>query len=101
MTTMQTDGFPLNNKKYNDGPHNSVNWHDDAVMKSAIYSHGPVKIGVAAQYFQSAAPGQHGVVTPGTSGMGNIQLPSYDRCPGRPLRQPLRLRKLGAIESSI
>ncbi len=76
MTTMQTDGFPLNQKKYNDGPHNSVNWHDDALLKSAIYSHGPVKIGVAAQYFQSAAPGQHGVVTPGTSGWGIYSYPA-------------------------
>jgi hypothetical protein len=68
LTTMQTDGFPLNNKKYDDGPHNSVNWANAAILQSAISSHGPVKIGVAAEYFQSAAPGQHGVVTPGTSG---------------------------------
>jgi len=75
MTTMQTDGFPLNNKKYDDGPYGSVNWTNAAILQSAIYSHGPVKIGVAAEYFQSAAPGQHGVVTPGTSGWGIYNYP--------------------------
>lgn len=68
LTTMQTDGFPLNNKKYDDGEHNSVNWTNAAILQSAISSHGPVKIGVAAEYFQTAASGQHGTVTPGTSG---------------------------------
>jgi len=68
MTTMQTNGFPLNNKTYDDGPHLSVNWTVAATLASAIYSHGPVKIGVAAEDFQTAAPGQHGIVTPGTSG---------------------------------
>ena len=58
MTTMQTQGFPLNKKTYDDGPYNSVNWTNAAILQSAIYSHGPVKIGVAAEYFQSAAPGQ-------------------------------------------
>jgi hypothetical protein len=68
LTTMQTKGFPFNKKTYDDGPHFSVNWTVPATLESAIYSHGPVKIGVAAEHFQSAAPGQHGIVTPGTSG---------------------------------
>jgi hypothetical protein len=68
MTTMQTKGFPLNKQTYDDGPHYSVNWTNAAILQSAIYSHGPVKIGVAAENFQSAAAGQHGIVTPGTSG---------------------------------
>lgn len=75
LTTMQTNGFPLNKHTYDDGPHNSVNWTNAAILQSAIYSHGPVKIGVAAEYFQSAAPGQHGVVTPGTSGWGIYNYP--------------------------
>ena len=65
LTTMQTQGFPFNNKTYDDGPHNSVNWTNAAILASAIYSHGPVKIGVGAEDFQSNA---HGHVTPGTSG---------------------------------
>jgi hypothetical protein len=68
LTTMQTAGFPFNNKTYDDGVHNSVNWTNPAILQSAIFSHGPVKIGVAAEDFQTAAPGQHGIVTPGTSG---------------------------------
>jgi hypothetical protein len=75
MTTMQTDGFPLNNKTYDDGPYNSVNWANAPILQSAIYSHGPVKIGVGAEYFQSAGPGQHGVVTPGTSGWAMCNYP--------------------------
>jgi hypothetical protein len=76
MTTMQTDGFPLNKKTYDDGPYNSVNWNNAAILQSAIHSHGPVKIGVAAEYFQAAAPGQHGVVTPGTSGWAIYNYPA-------------------------
>jgi hypothetical protein len=75
MTTMQTDGFPLNRKKYDDGPYNSVNWANPAILQSAIYSHGPVKIGVSAEYYQSPAPGQQGVVTPGTSGWAIYNYP--------------------------
>jgi len=75
MTTMQTHGFPFNNKTYDDGPYQAVNWHNPAILASAIYSHGPVKIGVAAEHFQSAAPGQHGVVTPGTSGWAMYNYP--------------------------
>ena len=72
MTTMQTDGFPLNNKTYDDGPHNSVNWTNPAILQSAIYSHGPVKIGVGAEDFQT---NPHGLVTPGTSGWAMYNYP--------------------------
>ncbi len=75
MTTMQTDGFPLNKKKYDDGLYNSVNWTNAGILQSAIYSHGPVKIGVCAGYFQSPGPGQHGIVTPGTSGWAMYNYP--------------------------
>lgn len=75
MTTMQTNGFPHNKKKYDDGRYNSVNWVNAAVLQSAIYSHGPVKIGVAAEYFQSPAPGQHGTVSPGMSGWAIYNYP--------------------------
>jgi hypothetical protein len=72
LTTMQTTGFSYNNKTYDDGPHNSVNWTNAATLQSAIYSHGPVKIGVGAEDFQSNA---HGAVTPGTSGWGMYNYP--------------------------
>ena len=65
MSTMQKQGFSLNNKTYDDGPYNSVNWTNAAILQSAIYSHGPVKIGVGAEDFQTNANGH---VTPGTSG---------------------------------
>ena len=76
MTTMQTQGFPVKQKTYNDGPHITVNWTNATILQSAIYSHGPVKIGVAAEYYQTAAPGQNGVVTPGTSGWAMYNYPA-------------------------
>jgi hypothetical protein len=80
MTTMQTDGFPLNNKKYDDGPYLAVNWHNSTILKSAIYSHGPVKIGVGAEDFQTHTQGK---VTPGTSGWAMYNYPknqTEDHC---------------------
>lgn len=72
MTTMQTNGFPLSGKTYDDGPYFSVNWANAATLHSAIYSHGPVKIGVGAEDFQTNA---HGKVTPGTSGWAMFDYP--------------------------
>jgi len=72
MTTMQTQGFPLNQKTYDDGPYNSVNWNNAAILQSAIYSHGPVKIGVGAEDLQTNANGK---VTPGTSGWAMYNYP--------------------------
>jgi hypothetical protein len=80
MTTMQTNGFPLNGATYCDGPYNSVDWTNAAVLQSAIYSFGPVKIGVGAGDFQSNA---NGLVTPGTSGWAMYNYPkneSEDHC---------------------
>jgi hypothetical protein len=80
MATMQTDGFPFNSMTYDDGPYNSVNWASPAILNSAIYSHGPVKIGVGAEDFQS---NPHGLVTPGTSGWAMYDYPKnqqMDHC---------------------
>ena len=75
LATMQTDGFPFNGAKYNDGPYNSVNWTNAGILQSAIYSHGPVKIGVGAGEFQS---NPHGLVTPGTSGWAMYNYPKNE-----------------------
>ncbi len=69
---MQRTGFPYNGKTYDDGPYQSVNWTNAAILHSAIYSHGPVKIGVGAEDFQS---NPHGLVTPGTSGWAMYDYP--------------------------
>jgi hypothetical protein len=50
---MQKGGFSQDGKTYDDGPYRSVNWMDEATLKSAIYL-GPVKIGVAADQLQTA-----------------------------------------------
>jgi len=75
MTTMQTNGFPLNGAKYDDGPYSSVNWNNAGTLQSAIYSYGPVKIGVGAGDFQSNA---NGLVTPGTSGWAMYNYPKNE-----------------------
>jgi hypothetical protein len=80
MTTMQSQGFPYNTKTYDDGPYNSVNWANPATLASAIYSQGPVKIGVGAEDFQS---NPNGLVTPGTSGWAMYNYPknlTEDHC---------------------
>jgi hypothetical protein len=72
MTAMQTDGFPLNTLKYDDGSYKSVNWTDAATLQSAISGYGPVKLGVGANDFQTNA---NGLVTPGTSGWAMYNYP--------------------------
>jgi hypothetical protein len=62
---MQTRGFETNGTAYRDGPFNSLDWTDHAILKSAIHLHGPVKVGVGVADFQTNL---HGRVTPGTSG---------------------------------
>jgi hypothetical protein len=80
LTTMETKGFPLSGKTYDDGPHYSVDWTNAAILQSAIFSHGPVKIGVGAEYFQTNT---HGKVTAGTSGWTMYDYPPHqpeDHC---------------------
>jgi hypothetical protein len=72
MRTMRTNGFPFNGKTYDDGPYNTVNWTNAAILNSAIFTHGPVKLGVGADDFQS---NPHGLVTPGTSGWAMYNYP--------------------------
>ena len=72
LQTMQTSGFPLNGEQYGNGAYYSVNWANAATLQSAIYSYGPVKIGVGAEAFQSNG---NGLVTPGTSGWAMYSYP--------------------------
>ena len=61
MQAMETDGFKQGRHTYDDdGGYKSVNWTDAAVLQNAI-SHGPVKLGVAADQLD-------GVYTYGVSG---------------------------------
>jgi hypothetical protein len=52
LRAMQRNGFTQDGHTYDDGPFNSVNWTDPAILKSALY-HGPVKIGVAANQLET------------------------------------------------
>jgi hypothetical protein len=53
LKAMQQHGFVQSGHTYDDGVPHSVNWMDDATVRSAIY-HGPVKIGVAANQLETA-----------------------------------------------
>ena len=70
---MQTHGFQVDRKAYLDGPFNSVDWTNAAVLNGAIANVGPVKTGVASANLDS---GPHGQVTPGTSGWAIYGLPA-------------------------
>ena len=47
MDVARNGGLVVDNTAYNDGSYHSVDWENDAVLSSAIFS-GPVKIGVAS-----------------------------------------------------
>jgi hypothetical protein len=70
---MQTHGFQMGGKAYLDGPFNSVDWTNSAVLNGAIASAGPVKIGVASA---NLAYGPQGEITHGTSGWAIYGLPT-------------------------
>lgn len=49
LDEMQAQGFMADHRKdWGDGARNSVDWTNPAVLASAIYTHGPVKLGVGA-----------------------------------------------------
>ena len=51
MDMMQTKGFAVDSSTYDDGPYNSVDWTNPAILQNAI-SQGPVKIGIAADQLE-------------------------------------------------
>jgi hypothetical protein len=59
LDKMETGGFALNGKNYDDGSPVSVDWTNQSNLQNAI-SQGPVKIGVAADQLQTA----YGVTNP-------------------------------------
>ncbi len=80
MTTLQTQGLANSGQIYCNGPYQSVDWSKDVVLQSAIYSNGPVKLGVGAEAFQDNA---NGAVTPGECGWTMYNYPtgeSEDHC---------------------
>ena len=52
---MLADGFRQSGHTYDDGPHTSVDWTNAGLLQNAI-SHGPVKIGVAANQLDKVVP---------------------------------------------
>jgi hypothetical protein len=76
MDQMAKDGFTVNGTNYHDGPYQSVDYSNEAVLQAAI-AQGPVKIGIDANALPSGAGNQQGwFVTGGTPG----QFPNEDHC---------------------
>jgi hypothetical protein len=63
----------MDRKAYLDGPFNSLDWTNTAVLNGAIANVGPVKIGVASA---NLASGPQGQVPPGSSGWAIYGLPT-------------------------
>lgn len=59
LETMTKHGFKQTHRVYDDGPARSVNWTDASLLRNAI-SHGPVKIGVAADQLDTVYTGKSG-----------------------------------------
>jgi hypothetical protein len=53
LDTMQNYGFPVSGTNYNDGPYNSIDWTNDAALQNAISNVGTIKLGVAAEQFNT------------------------------------------------
>jgi hypothetical protein len=76
LTKMQSNGFAVDGKIYNDGSPTSVDWTNSALLRNAI-AQGPVKIGVAADQLENTVP------NPPTSGWyatGYTVDPNLDHC---------------------
>jgi len=67
MTTMQSDGFVMNDFIYDDGPYLYVDYTNAAVLQSAI-SNGPVKLGVAGGQLDTVWLAAGGTAADGVSG---------------------------------
>jgi len=59
MDAMISDGIAINGITYKDGPYQSVDWTNDAVLSSAIFT-GPVKIAVAASQLEDVVTDSNG-----------------------------------------
>jgi hypothetical protein len=55
LNKMQSGGFSVNGKTWDDGPPTSVDWTNGPRLRNAI-SLGPVKLGVAADQLQNVVP---------------------------------------------
>jgi hypothetical protein len=68
---MISDGITSGGNTYKDGPYQAVDWTNDAVLSSAIYT-GPVKIGVAAGQLENAVGDSNGWILTGACMDQNI-----------------------------
>lgn len=72
MDAMSRTGIVASDgKTYTDGPYQSVDWTNDAILSSAIFA-GPVKIGVAADQLQNTVGQSNGWIGVGFKTDNNI-----------------------------
>ena len=96
MTTMQTDGFPLNNKTYDDGPYNLGRL--DQRCDSAE-CHLQLRAGENRRRSGGLPIECQWLCHAGDKRLGDVQLPEEPTGGSQP--EPLRLRDLGGIGRSI
>ncbi len=73
LKTMHDEGLAITGGTVFDGPFRTVNWTDASTLQSAIFSHGPVKIGIGADDLQDHT---HGHVKSGKNGWALYGYPS-------------------------
>ncbi len=74
MDTMARDGFTVSGVNYKDGPYQGVDYSNETVLQSAIYT-GPVNIAIDADALPSGAGNQSGWYATGTG-----RFPNTDHC---------------------
>ena len=78
MTTMQTQGFPFNKKTYDDGPHNSVNWTNAAILAECHLQPRAGENRRRGRVFPVGCAGPTWCRHAGDQRLGDIQLPAYE-----------------------
>lgn len=74
MDQMQKDGFTVSGQNYKDGPYNGVDYSNETILQSAIYT-GPVNIAIDADALPSGAGNQQGWYA-----VGKGRFPNTDHC---------------------
>ena len=94
LEAMTKAGFAQAGNTYNDGPFNSVDWTNAAILRNAI-ALGPVKVGVAAAQLENVVPNPP---KNGWFATGFTPDPNEDHCPSLCGYGPINwlLWKLGA-----
>lgn len=93
LKTMNIKGLYFGGGTVYNGPYNSVDWRNSTTLQSAIFSKGPVKLGVAAKNLQT---NRHGHVKGGKNGWALYGYP-----PDLPMDHCVSLCGFGPLDELI